>query len=156
MAKRIVNRIGDIYSVNVGSGKQRFFQYITKDSAAFNSQVIRVFKSKYSLDFVFDSDQVIHDDVDFYAHTILVGNQEKYWTKVGSCKDVGPTDNIVFKADYGQRDNLSWYIWTINHDIKFVGRISPEEMKHIYWGAIYPFSHIVEKIKNGKYPGEFI
>ena len=154
MANRIVNRVGDIYSVDIGNGEKRFFQYIAKDGSAFNSQVIRVFKSKYPIDFGFDANQVIHGKVDFYAHTILSGNQEKYWTKVGSCKDVGPIDGIMFKADYGQRDNLSWYVWTINHDMEFVGKLTPEEMAHTYIGAIFPYSHIVEKIKNGKYPGE--
>lgn len=44
MAKRIVTKIGDIFSVTLKNGKQRFFQYIANDYSQLNSSVIRVFR----------------------------------------------------------------------------------------------------------------
>lgn len=44
MAKRIVTKIGDIFSVTLDNGNLRFFQYIANDSSCLGGSVIRVFK----------------------------------------------------------------------------------------------------------------
>lgn len=86
MANRIVNRVGDIYSVDIGNGEKRFFQYIAKDGSAFNSQVIRVFKSKYPIDFGFDANQVIHDKVDFMLIPFSLGIKKSIGRRLGVAK----------------------------------------------------------------------
>ena len=71
MAKRIVTKIGDIFSVTLDNGNLRFFQYIANDWTDLNSSVIRVFKKEYPKGYELNPEEVVSDDVDFYAHTIL-------------------------------------------------------------------------------------
>lgn len=49
MAKRIITKIGDIFSVVLNNGNQRFFQYIANDYSQLNSSVIRMSQTAYSL-----------------------------------------------------------------------------------------------------------
>ena len=63
--KRIVTRIGDIFSVTLDNGKLRFFQYIAKDISCLNSPVIRVFKREYPAGYILNADEVVADEVVF-------------------------------------------------------------------------------------------
>ncbi len=67
MAKRIVTKIGDIFSVTLDNGNLRFFQYIANDWTDLNSSVIRVFKKEYPRGYELNPEEVVSDDVDFYA-----------------------------------------------------------------------------------------
>lgn len=71
MAKRIVTKIGDIFSVTLDNGNLRFFQYIANDSSCLGASVIRVFKKEYPKGYELNPEEVVSDEVDFYAHTIL-------------------------------------------------------------------------------------
>ena len=71
MAKRIVTKIGDIFSVTLDNGNSRFFQYIANDLTNLNSSVIRVFKKEYPKGYELNPEEVVSGDVDFYAHTVL-------------------------------------------------------------------------------------
>jgi len=42
--KRIVTKIGDIFSIDLDSKTKKYFQYVTNDETMLNSSVIRVFK----------------------------------------------------------------------------------------------------------------
>lgn len=82
MAKRIITKIGDIFSVALNNGNQRFFQYIANDYSQLNSSVIRVFKREYSEECELRPEEVVDDGVDFYAHTVLKwGIVDGYWQK---------------------------------------------------------------------------
>lgn len=71
MAKRIASKIGDIFCVEIESENKAYFQYIANDMTQLNSSVIRVFKKRYPMDYIFSIEDVVSDDVEFYAHTIL-------------------------------------------------------------------------------------
>ena len=71
MAKRIVTKMGDIFCVEIDNGYKRFFQYIINDIEALNSSVIRVFKTHYPMDYRPIIEEIVMDEVEFYAHTVL-------------------------------------------------------------------------------------
>ena len=80
MAKRIVTKIGDIFSVTLDNGNLRFFQYIANDSSCLGGSVIRVFKKKYPKGYELNPEEVVSDDVDFYALTLLkIGVSDGDW-----------------------------------------------------------------------------
>ncbi len=156
MATRIVTRKGDIFCVEIDNKFKAYFQYITTDMTQLNSTVIRVFKKHYPMDYVPDFDEIVRDDVHFYAHTILrPGLNEGAWYKVGSNKEVGDVDNIMFSlfqdvnfAD--KKKSYSWYIWRINQRTEYIGEMK-EEYKKYDRGWVYSYINIVEKIRTGHF-----
>lgn len=80
MAKRVVTKIGDVFSVTLDNGNLRFFQYIANDLSCLNSSVIRVFKKEYPKEYVLKPEEVVSDNIDFYSHTIL-----KFGISDGAC-----------------------------------------------------------------------
>lgn len=90
MAKRIVTKMGDIFCVEIDNGYKRFFQYIINDIEALNSSVIRVFKTHYPMDYRPIMEEIVMDEVEFYAHTVLrAGIVYGAWYKVGNSKEIG-------------------------------------------------------------------
>lgn len=156
MGTRIVTRKGDIFCVEIGKKFKAYFQYITTDMSQLNSTVIRVFKKHYPMDYVPDLDEIVKDEVHFYAHTILrPGLNEGAWYKVGTNKEVGDVDNIMFSlfrdANFShKKKSYSWYIWKINQKTEFIGEMK-KEYRHYDRGWIYSYTNIVEKIRTGKY-----
>ena len=71
MATRIVTKIGYVFCVDVDNQYKRFFQYIADDMTMLNTRVIRVFKRKYPMDYIPNMEEIVKDEVDFYAHTII-------------------------------------------------------------------------------------
>lgn len=93
--KRIVTKIGDLFSVDLDGKTKRFFQYVAIDESMLGGSVIRVFKRKYDIDAEPSFDEIVNDEVDFYTHTSLkIGIQEEYWQKIGRNLNVGDTENI--------------------------------------------------------------
>ena len=68
--KRVMTRVGDIFCVELSEYKV-YFQFIAVDSSYLNSTTIRVFYKKYPLDYVFDAEEVVRDEIMFCAHTML-------------------------------------------------------------------------------------
>ena len=90
MAKRIVTKIGDVFCVEIDNQCKRYFQYIVNDMEQLNSSVIRVFKLHYPIDYKPIIDDIVKDEVEFYAHTVLrAGIVNNAWYKVGKSKDLG-------------------------------------------------------------------
>lgn len=97
MAKRIVTRIGDVFSVRVDGNCKYYFQYIANDMSQLNSSVIRIFCKKYPIDYEPVIDDIIKDKVLFYSHTVLsVGIRLGYWEKVGKHNDIGHPEDAFF------------------------------------------------------------
>ena len=71
MAKRIITKIGDIFCVEVDNDYKCYFQYVANDMTVLNSSVIRVFARHYSIDYEPVFEDIVKDEVYFYAHTIL-------------------------------------------------------------------------------------
>ena len=157
MAKRIVTKIGDIFSVTLDNGNLRFFQYIANDSSNLNSSVIRVFKREYPVEYKFIPDEVVNDEVDFYAHTVLkFGIVDGAWQKVGKCQNVGDTENILFRMylkDAANYVDRIWYAWYINKERFTIGKLSEEYREKSDIGLVLPYTDIVSRIKVGVMPG---
>jgi len=158
MAKRIITKIGDIFSVALNNGNQRFFQYIANDYSQLNSSVIRVFKKEYPAEYELNSEEVVKDEVDFYAHVILkFGIIEGAWQKVGKNQDVGDTENILFRmycSDAADHKDRLWYAWYINNDNRFdVGVLSESFRKVSDIGLVFSAKDIIGRIKDGRMPG---
>ena len=90
MAKRIVTKIGNVFCAEIDNEFKCYFQYISNDLYNLNSSVIRVFKKRYPMDSNPTIDQIINDEVAFYAHTILrFGIQFNAWYKIGKSTEIG-------------------------------------------------------------------
>ena len=164
MAKRIVTKIGDIFCVEVDNAYKRYFQYFCNDLTQLNSSVIRVFKKRYSMDYKPKPEDIVKDEVDFYAHTILRdGIEDGFWYKVGkvkgeyeeemklplfgTCRETIYTNEGIIDVD----PNSNWYIWRINGPFKPVG-ILPERFRDIIEeGSVNPYEEIINRIKYGYY-----
>ncbi len=124
---RVMTKIGDIFSVRIDQLTIKYFQYVGNDLTQLNSEVIRVFKTRYDINLTHDFSEVIKTDIDFYAHCVIKwGIKRKLWQKAGHSEDVGEVD-IYFRGtnDYGRkigdepvRKSENWYVWKIN-DEKF-------------------------------------
>lgn len=157
MAKRIVTRAGDIFCVEIENEHKRYLQYVTRDLAQLNSCVIRVFKHHYPMDYVFNSDEVIDDEIDFYVHTeVLAGVHHNVWYKVGKNSKVGNYDDVVFvtcndlEESKTEKSN-NWYLWLIGYEPIFIGELTDYIRSKTYYGGVLPPSWIYERLKNGKW-----
>ena len=156
MAKRIVTRIGDVFCVEIDKEYKCYFQYVANDMTQLNSSVIRVFRRHYPMDYVPDLDEIVTDEVHFYAHTILYGGiYYGIWYKVGKHADLGDTENIMFRLfSEGSYAHLTksykWYCWYINKEHFDIGEMKPE-YKNADIGWVFPYEEIVSKIKTDKY-----
>jgi hypothetical protein len=159
MIKRTNTKIGDIFSVKINNTSQKFFQLIAFDLTQLNSDVIRAFKTVYSINSNPDVSEIVNGEVEFYAHCITkLGVKLDYWEKYGKTNDIGKIDHILFRNtnDLGLKPgeymiSYNWYIWKIN-DANFtrVGKLTGEYQKAEIGVVINPAS-IVYRIKNGEY-----
>lgn len=154
--KRIVTKIGDIFCVEIGDGYKCFFQYIANDMTMLNSSVIRVFSKHYPIEYVPVFDEIVKDEVSFYAHTILrFGIVYNAWYKVGKHKDIGNTNEISFRLfdenNFSQIEkSYTWSIWKINQKSQFIGELN-EKYKKYDLGFVFSYDNIVSKIATGKF-----
>ena len=165
MAKRIVTKIGNVFCVEIDGKYKSFFQYVANDMSQLNSSVIRVFKKRYPMDYVPVMNDIVQDDVAFYAHTILRnGIVYDAWYKVGKAEvlnegeinDVvwGHTQDFVFISvtempEINPLDN--WFIWTINTPHIGVGKLPEKYHKTLELADVFPYTYIVNRIKYGYY-----
>ena len=156
MGKRIVTKIGDIFCVEIGDGYKCYFQYVANDTTVLNSSVIRVFSKHYPIEYVPVFDEIVNDEVYFYAHTSLrFGIVYNAWYKVGRHQNIGNPEAICFRwvseiDTSGITKSYNWSIWKINQEQEFIGKIS-QEHAHIDWGVVLSYKDIVNKIKTGKF-----
>lgn len=160
MAKRVITKIGDIFSVPINEKEKRYMQLIAFDLTQLNSDVVRVFKKVYSIDAQPSSDEIINDEIFFYAHCVTkFGVKLNLWEKVDKNLNVGNIKIPVFKStnDYGHKQgeepiriSYDWYIWHINDDRIRVGKLEGENRKAEIGLVVNPYD-IVERAKTGKY-----
>jgi hypothetical protein len=156
--KRVVTRIGDIFCVEIDDKYKAYFQYIAKDWEQLNSTVIRVFRKRYPIEYNPTMEEIVNDEVSFYAHTVLrPGLHFGTWYKVGKSKNVGDTENIFFRCypdvNYGfngQNKSYNWYVWKINHKYEKIGEMT-DQYRHYHFGCIFPYFDIAARIRTGKY-----
>jgi hypothetical protein len=152
MAIRI--KIGDIFEVKMDEGSKKFFQYVANDITMLNSSVIKVFKNIYRNDDALDLEEVVKDEVDFYAHVFLRnGLKQGYWNKVGHIEEVGKIE-VLFRNtdDYGKEVKVSenWYVWKINEPFIKVGKLEGKN-KIAEIGVVKNAGDIVCRMRTGKY-----
>ena len=129
---------GDIFSVKINENSKKYFQLIAFDLTQLNSDVIRAFKTQYSIDSSPDILEIVNGEVDFYAHCVTkIGLKLGFWEKYHNSTEVGKTDHILFRgtSDLGKKPgeymvSYNWYVWKIN-DEKFtsVGKLTGENQK---------------------------
>ena len=154
MAKRIITKIGDIFCVEVDNDYKCYFQYVANDMTVLNSSVIRVFSKHYPMDYVPVFDDIVKDEVYFYAHTILrFGILYNAWYIVGKNSNVGNPDEILFRWTYDVgpiKKSYNWHFWKINQESQFIGEMC-EKYAHVDLGIVLTYEDIVSKIKTGKF-----
>lgn len=161
MAKRVVTKKGDIFSVPINEKEKRYMQLIAFDLTQLNSDVVRVFKKIYPIDAQPSSEEIINDEIFFYAHCVTkFGIKLNLWEKVGKNINLGNIKNIIFKgtSDYGHKQgeepikvSNKWYIWRINdEDTTRVGKLEGENRKAEIGLVVNPYD-IVKRAKTGKY-----
>ena len=165
MAKRIVTKIGDVFCTEIDGEFKSYFQYVANDMSQLNSSVIRVFKTHYPLDANPKIEQIVSDEIAFYAHTILrVGIHANAWYKVGKSAYIGEDalKQVIFGTTQDVIINSSktiskvnplenWYIWHINETPRLVGVLPEKYRNTVYIGTVIPFHSIDSKIKYGFY-----
>ncbi|MBX3268371.1 MAG: hypothetical protein KF831_16860 [Acidobacteria bacterium] len=160
MKKRVVTKIGDIFSVRINEKNRKYFQLIAFDPTQLNSDVIRAFKKEYPIDADPDLEEIVRGEVEFYAHCVTKwGVKLDYWEKVGTSGDVGDLNNILFRRteDYGHKEGAApirvsdrWYVWQIGGQFKEVGKLNGEH-RIAEIGIVVTPSDVVERMKTGKY-----
>ncbi|MGA9213668.1 hypothetical protein [Kaistella sp.] len=161
MAKRVVTKKGDIFSVQLDNGNKKYFQYITNDLTQLNSDVIRAFKEEYTEDTVPDFDKIIKGETDFHAHTMInVGVKQNFFNQEGKANIIEDFSEILFRStnDYGHKQgeepiklSHNWHIWHIGDDnFTRVGRLLGEN-RNAEIGIVIPPYAIVDRIKKGYY-----
>lgn len=161
MAKRIVTKKGDIFSVKLDNGNRKFFQYITNDLRQLNSDVIKVFKEEYSNNAIIDFNQIIQGETEFYAHTMInIGVKQNFFIQEGHGNIIGDFSKVIFRdtndcivkpGEEPIKISDAWFIWKIG-DEKFtrVGKLKGEN-RNAEIGIVIPPYAIVDKIKKGYY-----
>ena len=159
--KRIVTKIGDVFSVKINETQEKYFQLISFDLLQLNSDVIRVFKKVYESNNEPLLNEIIDDEVINYAHcSTKHGIKLNLWDKVGNISEVGRLDNIIFRNtnDYGYKVgeepikiSNNWHIWKINADnFTRVGKLTGEN-RNSYVGLVFNPFDIIDIIKGNEY-----
>ncbi|MCX8524344.1 hypothetical protein OF897_10530 [Chryseobacterium formosus] len=161
MAKRIATKIGDVFSVQISETEKRYMQLIAIDLTQLNSDVIRAFKKKYSINDKPKLEEIVKDEVFFYAHCVTkFGIKLNLWTQIGNIEDVGDIRLPLFRGsrDSGKKINNevikvseNWYVWRIN-DENFtpVGKLEGNNKKADLGLVVNPYD-IVDRMKTGQY-----
>lgn len=158
---RVYTKIGDVFSVKIDETSKKYFQLIAYDLTQLNSDVIRAFKRVYPTNLSLSLSEIVEGEVEFYAHCVTkAGVKLGLWEKVGSNKNIGETNYILFRDtnDYGTKVgeepikiSSDWYVWHINdRDFTDVGKLKGENRKAEIGIVVNPYD-IVERIKTGKY-----
>lgn len=164
MAKRIITKIGDVFCVEFDNGTKGYFQYIANDLTQLNSSVIRAFKTHYPINQELSIDDIVKDEVAFYAHTILrPGIAENAWYKVGKSLNLG-TDELehVFwgyskgNIDFGHNERpidplKNWVIWQVNKECNHIGELPKKYHDIVEYGPVMPYICITERMERGYY-----
>lgn len=165
MAKRIVTKIGDIFSIPINTKEKRYMQLIAFDLTQLNSDVVRIFEKKYFLQENPDINEIINDNILSYVHCATkFGIKLNIWERIGNSSNIGDISTIIFKDtnDYGHKKDEepikisnNWHIWHIG-DEKFtkVGKLEGEN-RHAYMGLVINPLGIVEIAKGNKYPSNY-
>jgi hypothetical protein len=152
-------KIGDIFEVVLTDDTRGYLQYIANDQTQLNSDVVRVFGYEGRRDSSKNFESILESDIDFFAHVhdVKVGEKDNLWNKIGNSNNLGDlTKAPLFRRtmQHGVKDLVyadKWDIWLLNKPMRATkGTDKLLSKSHI--GLIFPTHHVVERMKNGKYP----
>ena len=158
-------RIGDVFSVELDNGNNKYFQFIVRDRLQLGSEVIRGFRKQYPIDSPIDLSGIVNDEIEFYAHCLInVGIRHGFWKKVGSVACLDNLSDVMFRDtdDIGtkvgeERIKVSekWYVWKLD-DAKTtrIGKLEGE-YQNAYFGIVYNPKDIIKLMKGEKNPGNY-
>ena len=163
MAKRIVIKIGNIFCAEIDGKYKCYFQYIMKDTNQLNSPVIRVFKRRYPMDYKPDMEEIVSDDVLFYAHTFIrFGVFYEAWYKVGNSMNLGVDEcrKVLFGTcrtmPPGRFEPVvyvdpldNWRVWHVGEPEVIFKKLFGKYIYEIQDGVVLPYLSIVERMKYG-------
>ena len=158
--KRVYCRKGDLFEVRKNNS-YRYFQLVTYDMTDLNSDVIAVFKGKYSKPQ--DPSNITTQAVDFFTHITAVRfGVPEFWRKVGTAQPVDFSSAIFKLVDYvkdGRRQPSAgksnhWVVWTIDNDWEYVGKGEKVPL-NAELGLVFDPGSIYKKITEGKYGGVY-
>ena len=154
--KRSLLTIGSILCIEIEGQYKRFFQYIARDVYMFGAPVIRVFKTCYSMDYEPFVEDILKDDIDFYAHCLIkIWEQSGLWYKVGNSKNIGDISNIDFVMSNDLKIKpRRWWTWKIGQSEPiYLGYVRHNQLINFEYGSLLPASEIIYRIKHGRYQG---
>ena len=158
--KRITKaKLGDVFEVKLEDDYKAYFQFIALDIAQLNSEVIRVFKKRYCQDENPLLEEIVKDEVAFYAHVIIkFGIKLNVWEKVGNVEREESNDLPFFRdcKDYGNpqfhnKKSKNWHVWQVGKEFDFIGELTDKERIYDNGMVINPLG-ILELLKGNKYP----
>ena len=159
MAKRIITKIGDVFCVKFDTSK-KYLQYIGRDLTQLNSDIVRAFKKKHDIEYNPDINEIVSDEVDFYAHCdTAAGIKRDCWEKIGKSEDIGTLDYILFRSssDIGNisiKISENWWVWKPNEEEVYVGKLTGRN-RLAERGGVYPPEKIVRRMITGDYGDVF-
>ena len=152
MIKRVkVTKIGDVFEVKISDTEKKYMQYVVSDLTELNSDVVRGFKKTYGVHENPKIEEIVSDDVDFYAHCdSRFGIKTALWTLYGNSQDIGDASSILFRdtSDHGNVMSYNWYVWHPNEEHLHVS-VDSELLRKSHIGGVFPSKMIYERIKNG-------
>lgn len=167
MKKKVVVRIGNVFCVEIDKQYKCYFQYVCKDRFMLNGQVIKVFKTRYPMEYKPVLDDIVRDEVAFYAHTFVrAGLVYKAWYKVEGTVPIISRDykEVLWgiandmKMTFGETKSIyvdpmeNWILWyTEEMPIQLGGELPESYVDFVEYGAIVSFVDIVSRIKFGYY-----
>ena len=159
--KRVVIRVGNVFCADIKGKFKRYFQYIGLDYEQLNSEVIRVFKTHYPVDAAVNLEEVVKDEIDFYAHVVIrAGFLYNYWEKVGNVPFKEKADALFRSSgDYMRlpaspvvKLTSQSYVWRMKEPSVFVGRQN-EETRRADIGLLWDPESVFERMETGYFSG---
>lgn len=166
MSKNKKSVIGDIYKVPLQNDEKGYIQYIGNDITQLNSDVIRVFNERYSIDAEPTLEEVLAGKIQFYCHVtgMEFGEKDGAWKKVGNSTNIGDTTSVLFRdaadslekresGEYGlPRISKTWNLWRISEPMQRVDKLEGENIKADIGMVTWPNS-VVQHMQTGEWQG---
>lgn len=104
-------------------------------------------------------EEIISDNVQFYAHCYLKVGTKGYWSFYGNIAEIGDYSNVLFRdtMDFGCPEikiSNNWHVWHVNEKFKHVGKLTPE-YQNSYVGGVFPPISILEYVRDGMFQGAY-
>ena len=166
MVKRIVTRIGDIFCVEIEGKYKCYFQFIDKDVNLLNSDVIRAFKTRYSMDYKPIVKDIISGETLFCSHVFIrAGLMCGAWYKIDmpKCKEYNKNHDVIYGTVSPDKQIIknnemhlitvnqfqNWTIWKPNEITKNRTELTEDEVDRLELGTVKGYSQILFRFKYG-------